>query len=69
MNFFAVYNGKVAVGHSRNLRKAKDIAHEKRADEIQELHISDVKGVQQVDLVRRWRRMQWSSVFVEVAIQ
>ena len=69
MIIYVVYDGKVAVGHSRNLRKAKDIAHEKRADEIQELHISDVKGVQQVDLVRRWRRMHWSSVFVEVAIQ
>lgn len=69
MNFFAVYDGKVAVGHSRNLRKAKDIAHDKRADEIQELHISDIKGERQVDLVRRWRRLQWSSVFAEYPIQ
>lgn len=69
MNFFAVYDGKVAVGHSRNLRKAKDIAHDKRADEIQELHISDIKGERQVDLVRRWRRLPWSSVFAEYPIQ
>lgn len=68
MNFFAVYDGRVAVGYSRNLRKAKDIAHGKRADEIQELHISDTKGERQVDIVRRWRRLQWSSVFAEVAI-
>lgn len=69
MNFFAVYDGKVAVGHSRNLRKAKDIAHEKRADEIQELHLSDVKDVRQVDLVRKWKRSKWSSMFVEWPVQ
>lgn len=69
MNFFAVYVGKVAVGHSRNLRKAKDIARDKRADEIQELHISDIKGERQVDLVRRWRRWSWSSAFVECPMQ
>ena len=65
MNFFAVYDGKVAVGHSRNLRKAKDIAHEKRADEIHELHLSDVKGERQVDIVRVWKREKWSNMFVE----
>lgn len=69
MNFFAVYDGKVAVGHSRNLRKAKDIAHEKRATEIQELHLSDVKDVRQVDLVRKWKRAPWSSIFMEWPIQ
>lgn len=68
MNFFAVYDGKVAVGHSRNLRKAKDIAHQKGADEIQELHISDVKDVRQVDLVRRWRKWSWTSAFNEIPI-
>lgn len=68
MNFFAVYDGKVAVGFSRNLRKAKDIAHEKRASEIQELHLSDVKDVRQVDLVRKWKRQQWSTQFVEVPL-
>lgn len=65
MNFFAVYSGRVAVGFSRNLRKAKDIAHEKHADEIQELHISEVKDVRQVDLVRKWKQPHWSSIFVE----
>lgn len=69
MNFFAVYDGKVAVGFSRNLRKAKDIAHEKRATEIQELHLSDVKDVRQVDLVRKWKKAQWSSMFYEWPIQ
>lgn len=69
MNFFAVYDGKVAVGHSRNLRKAKDIAHEKRADEIQELHMSDVKGERQVDIVRKWKKSEWSHMFVEFPIQ
>lgn len=69
MNIFVVYDGKVAVGYSRNLRKAKDVAHEKRADEIQELHISDVKNVRQVDLVRKWRKERWSSMFVEWPIQ
>ena len=69
MNFFAVYAGRVAVGYSRNLRKAKDIAHEKRADEIHELHISDVKDVRQVDLVRKWKKSQWSTIFVEWPIQ
>ena len=69
MNFFAIYDGKVAVGHSRNLRKAKDIAHEKRADEIQELHLSDVKGERQVDLVRVWKKARWASMFVECPIQ
>lgn len=65
MNIFAVYDGKVAVGHSRNLRKAKDIAHKKRADEIQELHLSDVKGERQVDIVRVWKKSRLSSMFVE----
>lgn len=69
MNFFAVYDGKVVVGHSRNLRKAKDIAHKKGADEIQELHISDVKDVRQVDLVRRWKKPGWSCMFLEYPIQ
>lgn len=69
MNFFAVYDGKVAVGHSRNLRKAKDIAHDKRADEIQELHLSDIKGERQVDLVRVWKRPRWSNQFVAWPIQ
>ena len=69
MNFFAVYAGRVAVGYSRNLRKAKDIAHEKGADEIQERHMSDVKDVRQVDLVRKWKKSQWSTMFVEWPIQ
>lgn len=69
MNIFMVYDGKVAVGVSRNLRKAKDIAHDKRATEIQELHLSDVKDVRQVDLVRKWKKAQWSSMFLEWPIQ
>lgn len=66
MILFAVYAGRVAVGYSRNLRAAKDIAHEKRADEIHELHIPDVKGQMQMDIVRRWQRHIWSKIFIEV---
>lgn len=69
MNFYVVYAGLVAVGHSRNIRKAKDIAREKHADEIQELHLSDVKNVRQVDLVRKWKKHRWSSMFVEWPIR
>lgn len=65
MIIYVVYDGKVAVGYSRNLRKAKDLGHEKHADEIQELRICDVKGELHMDLVRKWKRAQWSTHFIE----
>lgn len=69
MIIYVVYDGKVAVGYSRNLRKAKDMAHEKNADEIQELRICDVKNELHLDKVRRWKRGSWSNQFVEWPIQ
>lgn len=66
MIIYVAYSGRVAVGWSRNLRSAKDIANEKNADEIHELHISDVKGIMQMDRVRRWHRHRWSRIFTEV---
>lgn len=67
MIFFAVYAGRVAIGYTRNLRTAKAIAHDvKRADEIHELHIPDVKGQMQMDIVRRWQRHNWSKIFIKV---
>lgn len=69
MIIYVVYDGRVAVGYSRNLRKAKDMAHEKNADEIQELRICDVKNELHLDKVRIWKKHRWSSVFVEWPIQ
>lgn len=69
MIIYVVYDGKVAVGYSRNLRKAKDMAHEKHADEIQELRICDVKNELHMDLVRKWKRAQWSQHFYEWPIK
>lgn len=69
MIIYVAYEGKVAVGYSRNLRKAKDMAHEKNADEIHELRICDVKNELHLDKVRRWKRMGWSTQFVEYPIQ
>lgn len=68
MIIYVAYEGKVAVGYSRNLRKAKDMAHEKNADEIHELRICDVKNELHMDKVRRWKRMGWSTQFVEFPI-
>lgn len=68
MIIYVVYDGKVAVGYSRNLRKAKDMAHEKHATEIQELHICDVKNELHLDKVRKWKRPGWSNQFVEYPI-
>lgn len=66
MIIYVAYSGRVAVGYSRNLRSAKDLANEKRADEIHELHIPEVKGEMLMDRVRRWRRHTWSKIFTEV---
>lgn len=66
MILYVAYAGRVAVGYSRNIRSAKDIANEKRADEIHELHIPDVKGEMQMERVRRWQRHSWSKIFIEV---
>lgn len=65
MIIYVAYEGKVAVGYSRNLRKAKDMAHEKHADEIHELRICDVKNELHLDKVRVWKRLQWSTQFLE----
>lgn len=66
MIIFVAYSGRVAVGYSRNLRKAKDIGHDKNADEIREMHISDVKDENRVEVVRKWRKRIWSRQFLEV---
>lgn len=68
MIIYVVYDGKVAVGYSRNLRKAKDMAHEKNADEIQELRICDVKNELHLDKVRKWKKQSWSTQFLEYPI-
>ena len=68
MIIYVVYDGKVAVGYSRNLRKAKDMAHEKHADEIHELRICDVKNELHMDKVRIWKRRGWSTQFLEYPI-
>lgn len=66
MILYVAYAGRVAVGYSRNIRTAKDIANEKDADEIYELHVPDVKGEMTMERVRRWRRHSWSKIFIEV---
>lgn len=68
MIIYVVYDGRVAVGYSRNLRKAKDMAHEKNADEIQELRICDVKNELHLDKVRIWKKQRWSTQFLEYPI-
>ena len=68
MIIYVAYEGKVAVGYSRNLRKAKDMAHEKNADEIHELRICDVKNELHLDKVRKWKRMGWTKQFVEYPV-
>lgn len=68
MIIYVVYDGKVAVGYSRNLRKAKDLAHEKHADEIHELRICDVKNELHLDKVRIWKRRGWSTQFLEYPV-
>lgn len=68
MIIYVVYDGKVAVGYSRNLRKAKDMAHEKHADEIHELRICDVKNELHMDKVRIWKRRGWSTQFLEYPV-
>lgn len=65
MNIYVVYDGRFAVGYSRSLRKAKDLARERGAQEIQELRISSMKDDLHMDLVRKWKKEQWSSMFVE----
>ena len=64
MIIYVVYDGKVAVGYSRNLRKAKDLAHEKQADEIHELRICDVKNELHMDKVRVWKKRGWPAQFL-----
>lgn len=68
MIIYIAYRGREAVGCSRNLRKAKDIAHEKAADEIHELRICDVKNELHMDKVRMWKRQRWSSQFLEYPV-
>lgn len=68
MIIYVVYDGRVAVGYSRNLRKAKDMAHEKHADEIQELRICDVKNELHLDKVRKWKRQRLSIQFIEYPV-
>lgn len=69
MIIYVVYDGRVAVGYSRSLRKAKDLAHEKGADEIHELRIADVKNELHLDKVRIWKKRGWSNQFLEYPIQ
>lgn len=64
MTIYVVYAGKVAVGRSTNLRKAKDIGHKTGADEIRMLHIPDVKDDLLLSVVDKWKRHSWSSLFV-----
>lgn len=68
MILFAVYSNRVAVGYSRNLRKAKDTAHKKDADEILQLRIPDVKGELHIDVVRRWKRKRFSTFFIPAVV-
>ena len=68
MIIYVVYDGKVAVGYSRNLRKAKDLAHEKHADEIHELRICDVKNELHMDKVRIWKKRGWTTQFLEYPV-
>lgn len=68
MIMFAAYSNRVAVGYSRNLRKAKDIAHKKDADEILQLRIPDVKNELHIDIVRRWKRKRFSTFFIPVPV-
>ena len=68
MIIFAAYSNRVAVGYSRNLRKAKDIAHKKDADEILQLRIPDVKNELHIDIVRRWKRKRFSTFFIPVPV-
>lgn len=68
MIIYIAYRGRVAVGCSRNLRKAKDIARVKDADEIQELRMCDVKNELHLDKVRVWKKHGWSRLFIETPI-
>lgn len=68
MIIYVIYDGRFAVGYSRSLRKAKDIAHERGAQEIQELRISNMKNDLRLEKVRKWVKGSWSGHFIEYPV-